>query len=60
MSEIEWPPPRDDPPEEPSHPWAHRDRKFDWDKERERQDREGRLFEESEEDQKERERSILP
>lgn len=54
------PPPRDDPKYEPSHPWAHHDREFDWDRERERQHREGVFWVEAEDERIEREVSILP
>lgn len=54
------PSPKDDPEEEPSHPWAHRDRDFDWGREQERQRREGARHRESDEERRERLRSILP
>jgi hypothetical protein len=60
MRETEWPPPRPEPPEEPSHPWARHGAVFDWDRERARQKREGPRWTESEEDRREREASIRP
>lgn len=55
------PGPREDPEEEPSHPWARPNHPgFDWERERERQRREGARFRESDEERRERLRSILP